>query len=58
VSGLTIRGAGPGDRDAIQAVTLAAYLEYAATIPAYWEGYRQNILATLAAAAPAPRSSR
>ena len=52
MSGLTVRGAGPGDRDAIQAVTLAAYLEYAATIPAQWEGYRQNIVATLAAAAP------
>ena len=52
MSGLTVRGAGPRDRDAIQAVTLAAYLEYAAIIPAYWEGYRQNILATLAAAAP------
>ena len=32
VSGLTVRGAGPGDRDAIQAVTLAAYQEYTATI--------------------------
>lgn len=52
MSGPTVRGAGPGDRDAIRAVTLAAYLEYAATIPAHWEGYRQNILATLAAAAP------
>jgi GNAT superfamily N-acetyltransferase len=52
VSGLTVRSAEPGDRDGIQAVTLDAYLEYAATIPAYWEGYRQNILATLAAAAP------
>jgi GNAT superfamily N-acetyltransferase len=52
VSTLTVRGAGPGDRDAIQAVTLAAYLEYAATIPAHWEGYRQSIVATLAAAVP------
>ena len=52
MSGLTVRGAGPGDRDAIQAVTLAAYQEYAATIGAHWEGYRQNIIATLAAAAP------
>jgi GNAT superfamily N-acetyltransferase len=52
VSGLTVRGAGPGDRDAIQAVTLAAYLEYAPSIGAHWEGYRQNIVATLAAAAP------
>jgi predicted N-acetyltransferase YhbS len=49
---LTVRGAAPGDRDAIQAVTLSAYQEYAASIPARWEGYRQNIIATLAAAAP------
>lgn len=52
MSPLTVRGAGPGDRDAIQAVTLAAYLEYAAAIPAQWEGYRHNILATLGAASP------
>jgi len=52
VSGLTIRSAGPGDRTAIQAVTLAAYQEYTATIGAHWTGYRQNIIATLAAAAP------
>ena len=52
MSGLTVRGAAPGDRDAIQAVTLAAYQEYAAAIGAHWKGYRQNILATLAAAAP------
>ena len=52
MSGLTVRGAGPGDRDAIQAVTLAAYQEHTATIGAHWKGYRQNILATLAAAAP------
>jgi hypothetical protein len=58
VSGLTIRSAGPGDRAAIRDVTLAAYQEYTATIGAHWTGYRQNIIATLAAAAPAPRSSR
>lgn len=52
MSGLTVRGAGPGDRDAIQAVTLAAYQEHTATIGAHWKGYRQNIIATLAAAAP------
>jgi GNAT superfamily N-acetyltransferase len=52
VSGLRVRGAGPGDRDAIQAVTLAAYQEYTATIGTHWSGYRQNIIATLAAAAP------
>ena len=52
MSGLTVRGAGPDDRDAIQAVTLAAYQEYTATIGAHWTGYRQNIIATLAAAVP------
>ena len=52
MSGLTVRLAGPGDRDAIQAVTLAAYQEYTATIGAHWKGYRQNIIATLAAAVP------
>lgn len=52
MSGLTIRSAGPDDRAAIQAVTLAAYQEYTATIGAHWTGYRQNIIATLAAAAP------
>ena len=52
MSGLTVRGARPGDRDAIQAVTLAAYQEYAPSIAEHWEGYRQNIVATLAAAAP------
>jgi len=52
VSELTVRDAEPGERDAIQAVTLSAYQEYAASIPAAWEGYRQNIIATLAAAAP------
>ena len=52
MSGVTVRGAGPGDRDAIRAVTLSAYQEYAASIPGRWEGYRQNIIATLAAAAP------
>jgi GNAT superfamily N-acetyltransferase len=48
-----IRGARAADRDAIQAVTLAAYQEYSVAIPAHWEGYRQNILATLAEADPA-----
>jgi len=52
VSELTVRDAGPGERGTIQAVTLSAYQEYAASIPAAWEGYRQNIIATLAAAAP------
>jgi predicted N-acetyltransferase YhbS len=45
---LHIRDARPSDRNAIEAVTLAAYQQFAALMPAYWEGYRQNILATLA----------
>jgi GNAT superfamily N-acetyltransferase len=48
-----IRDARPGDRDAIRDVTLAAYQEYAPKMPAHWQGYRQNILATLARVAPA-----
>ena len=52
MSGWHMRDARPSDRGAIEAVTLAAYQQYAALMPAYWEGYRQNILATLAAAHP------
>ena len=50
---LQMRDARPNDRDAIEAVTLSAYQEYAALLPARWEGYRQNILATLADVQPA-----
>ena len=52
MDGLRIRDARSDDRGAIEAVTLAAYEQYAALMPAHWEGYRQNILATLAAAQP------
>ena len=52
MSPFTVRVAGPADRGAIEAVTLAAYLEYAEAIPAHWDSYRQNIVATLAAAPP------
>ncbi len=52
MKGLRIRDARAGDRNAIEAVTLAAYEQYAALMPALWDGYRQNILATLAAAQP------
>ena len=52
MKGLRVRDARPGDRGAIEAVTLAAYQQYAASMPALWDGYRQNILATLAAAQP------
>jgi GNAT superfamily N-acetyltransferase len=48
VKNLQIRDARPNDRDVIREITLAAYEEYAALIPAHWEGYRESILATLA----------
>jgi GNAT superfamily N-acetyltransferase len=47
-----VRSARPGDRGAIEAVTLAAYQQYAALMPAHWALYRQNIVSTLAAARP------
>jgi GNAT superfamily N-acetyltransferase len=50
---LHIRDARPGDRETILVVTLAAYEEYAPLMPANWEAYRRNILATLAHAKPA-----
>jgi len=46
-----IRDARADDRDAIEAVTLDAYQQYATVMPALWEAYRQNIVSTLAAAA-------
>jgi GNAT superfamily N-acetyltransferase len=42
-----VRDARPGDRDAILAVTLAAYQEYAERMPVHWEAYRRDILTTL-----------
>ena len=45
---LDIRNARQEDQDAILDVTLSAYQEYATIAPQHWEGYRQNILATLA----------
>ncbi len=50
---LHLRDARPSDRDTILAVTLAAYQQYASLMAANWEGYRRNILATLADAKPA-----
>lgn len=50
---LHIRDARLSDYDAIQAVTLAAYQEYAPLMPAHWEGYCRNILTTLADVKPA-----
>ena len=48
-----IRDARAADRAAIREVTLAAYAEYAAGLPQIWQGYRQNILSTLADVGPA-----
>jgi predicted N-acetyltransferase YhbS len=51
---LRIRDARPADRDAVRAVTLAAYEEYATQLAApHWDAYKQNILDTLADAGPA-----
>lgn len=50
---LRIRDGHPNDRRAIEAVTLAAYEQYAALMPEHWEAYRDNILATLADVRPA-----
>ena len=52
MDGLRIRVAQPTDRGAIETVTLAAYQQYAAMMPAHWDAYRQNILSTLAAVEP------
>ena len=52
MTGPRIRDAGGGDRDAVVAVTLAAYQQYASVMPRLWEGYRENIVSTLAAASP------
>jgi GNAT superfamily N-acetyltransferase len=49
---LRIRDARSDDRGAVETVTLAAYEQYAVLMPAHWDGYRQNILATLAAVQP------
>jgi len=47
-----VREARAGDRGAIEAVTLAAYQEYAPQMPQHWELYRQNIVGTLAKIEP------
>ena len=53
-AGIAIRDAHPADRVAIEAVTLAAYEQYAVTLGAtLWGMYRQNIVATLANVKPA-----
>ncbi len=49
-----IREARPSDRGAIEAVTLAAYEQYAAALaPPLWAMYRQSIQATLGGVRPA-----
>ena len=49
-----LRDAGLEDRAAAQAVTLAAYEEYAASMPPFaWEAYRHNICETVGDPAPA-----
>ena len=50
---LLLRDARHSDREAITNVTLSAYREYAAIMPAHWEDYKQNILTTLAEVKPA-----
>jgi predicted N-acetyltransferase YhbS len=48
-----IRSARPADRPAIEAVTLAAYKQYATILPPrLWREYRRNIVDTLADAIP------
>jgi predicted N-acetyltransferase YhbS len=53
MTNLHIRNARTDDSDAIRDVTLSAYQEYAAIMPAHWENYRQSISATLAKVHPA-----
>ncbi len=52
-AGLRIRDAGAEDRAAVEAVTLAAYEQYSAILPApLWAAYRENMLSALAEAPP------
>jgi GNAT superfamily N-acetyltransferase len=51
---VAIRDAGESDREAARQVTLAAYQEYASTLPpAFWERYRTNIVEALDVQTPA-----
>ena len=51
---LKIRDARSRDRDAARKITLSAFQQYAAVMsPPRWEGYRENIMATLTDPAPA-----
>ena len=49
-----VRDARPADAPTIEALTLAAYEQYATQLPPpYWEAYRGNIVSTLADVRPA-----
>jgi predicted N-acetyltransferase YhbS len=51
MKGLHVRDGRRGDAGGIEEVTLAAYQQYGAVMPpALWDGYRENIVSTLAAA--------
>ena len=53
MSEVVVRDARDGERGAILALTLAAYEQYAATLPeGWWPQYRQNIAGAFAAGAP------
>src|SRR5690242_20033624 len=54
--GVHIRYARPTDRAAIEAVTLAAYEQYAPLMPGVWEVYRESSGAAPAGAFPAQRT--
>jgi GNAT superfamily N-acetyltransferase len=53
VSGLRLRDGGPGDGEAVLALTLSAYAEYAGALGPMWPLYRDNIVQTLRRVAPA-----
>ena len=53
---VNIRDARDADRDQIREITLAAYEEYAAAVPApFWSAYRANLLTTLESNGPQDR---
>ena len=51
---LQIRNAHPDEREQIQALSLAAYQQYASLMP-HWDLYRDQLVATLAQDGPAER---
>lgn len=53
MSEIRLRDATPADTDAIRGVTLAANVQYELVSAMLWEGYKQNILETLADVTPA-----